>query len=284
MAESWRIVVGVDGSPKDEQSTVWAGHTAARTGGGVHVVYAAKVAGVGHGARLPEAELMELGTAVTEPAADRIRTRFEDISVTTEVVVGDPGVALVAASKDADLVVVGSRGLGRTTGRFLGSVSQKIAAQAACPVVVAHEEPEQPDGDVTIGVDPGDIIPEVLDLAFRLAAQRSVGVHLIHAFPPPPSELGYLRIRHLLAEAAKERSQEIREIAASWERRYPDVPVRISEVHGRPLEALTSAIPESGIIVLGSRGRAGLAGRHLGSVAWGVLHVAPLAVVVPVGD
>ena len=33
MTQSWKIVVGVDGSAKDEQSTTWAGQTAARTGG-----------------------------------------------------------------------------------------------------------------------------------------------------------------------------------------------------------------------------------------------------------
>lgn len=282
MAESWKIVVGVDGSPKDEQATLWAGQTAARTGGQVRVVYAARIAG-GHRTRLTESELADLGRAVVEPAADRVRGRFPDVPVTTEVLVEDPGVALVAASTDADLVVVGARGLGRITGQLLGSVSQKVAAQAACPVVVAHGEPEQPDGDVTVGVDPGDVIPEVLALAFRLAAQRGVGVHLVHAFAPLPAELGYLRVRNLMADVAKERALEMRTFAASWQERYPDVPVRISEVHGSPVEALTDAIPGAGIIVLGSRGRSGLSGRRLGSVAQGVLHAAPLAVVVPVG-
>lgn len=280
MTENWNIVVGVDGSDKDEQSTLWAGQTADRTGGHVTVVYAAKLAA--HGATLLEDELNELGREVTEPAADRIRSRFEGVTVTTEVVTDDPAVALVAASHDADLVVVGARGLGRVSAQFLGSVSQKVAAQAACPVVVAHEVPKNPDGDVTVGVDPGDPIPEVIDLAFRLAAQRGVGVRMIYAFTPPPSELGYLRIRNMLADAHKERAQQLREFAAAWEERHPDVPTTISEAHGQPAEVLMDAIPQAGIIVLGSRGRMGLSGRHLGSVAQRVLHHAPLAVVVPI--
>ena len=280
MTQSWKIVVGVDGSAKDEQSTQWAGQTAARTGGHVHVVYAAKIPA--HGAKLPQDELEELGRSVTEPAAERVRSRFEGVEVTTEVVLDEPAVALVTASRNADLVVVGARGLGRISGQFLGSVSQKVAAQAACPVVVSHEEPRRPDGDVTVGIDPGDPIPEVLDLAYRLAAQRGVGVHLVYAFTPVPSELGYTRIRHMLADAHKERAQELADFAERYQQRHPDVPVRVSEVHGHPAEALIDALPEAGIVVLGSRGRRGLSGRHLGSVAQRVLHHAPLAVVVPV--
>lgn len=279
MAEKWNVVVGVDGSPKDERSLAWAGQTAARKGGSVHVVYAAKIA---HGAAVPESELKEMGAKVVEPAAEQVRAQFPELPVTTEIIVGEPEVALVAASRGRDLMVVGARGLGRIAGRFLGSVSQKVAAQAACPVVVVHDEPQQPDGDVTVGVDPGDLIPEVLTLAFRLAGQRGTGIHLVHAFPPAPSELGYTRIRNLMADAAKERAAEMRTIAATWQSRYPDVPVRISEVHEHPIDALTDTIPEAGIIVLGSRGKQGLAGRRLGSVAQAVLHTAPLAVVVPV--
>lgn len=202
--------------------------------------------------------------------------------VTTEAVVGNSEVVLVGASKGRDLLVVGARGLGRLAGRILGSVSQKVAAQAHCPVVIAHQEPTDPDGDVTVGVDPGEIIPEVLILAFRLAAQRGVGVHLVHAFPPPPSELGYTRIRNIMAEVAQERAEHLRTIAAGWKDRYPDVPVRISEVHATPIDGLRGALPQAGIVVLGSRGRQGLSGRRLGSVAQAVLVEAPLAVVVPV--
>jgi len=43
---------------------------------------------------------------------------------------------LVAASKSADLVVVGSRGRGGFVGLLLGSVAQQVASHAACPVVV----------------------------------------------------------------------------------------------------------------------------------------------------
>ena len=56
-----------------------------------------------------------------------------------EVLEGDPAEAVVAFAKarDADLIVVGSRGLGRVVGAFLGSVSREILRHADRPVLVA---------------------------------------------------------------------------------------------------------------------------------------------------
>jgi nucleotide-binding universal stress UspA family protein len=55
---------------------------------------------------------------------------------------GQPAEVLVAESKDAELLVVGSRGLGGFRGLLLGSVGQQCAHHAACPVVIVpHPEP-----------------------------------------------------------------------------------------------------------------------------------------------
>jgi nucleotide-binding universal stress UspA family protein len=52
------------------------------------------------------------------------------------VVRGDPAEELVKASRDADLLVVGSRGTGAFAALLMGSVSSKVIHHAACPVVV----------------------------------------------------------------------------------------------------------------------------------------------------
>jgi len=57
-----------------------------------------------------------------------------DVRVT--VVTGDPAAELIAASRDADMLVVGSRGSGPIREFLMGSVSSKVALHAACPVVV----------------------------------------------------------------------------------------------------------------------------------------------------
>jgi len=60
------------------------------------------------------------------------------VPITTKVVSGHPSNVLVEASKDADLLVVGSRGHGRVRGMVLGSVSNHCTHHAHCPVVVVR--------------------------------------------------------------------------------------------------------------------------------------------------
>jgi nucleotide-binding universal stress UspA family protein len=67
------------------------------------------------------------------------RDKYPQVAVTTSVVPGHAGQALVDVSRRGQLVVVGSRGRGGFRGLLLGSVSQQLLHHAACPVVVVRE-------------------------------------------------------------------------------------------------------------------------------------------------
>jgi len=69
-----------------------------------------------------------------EKVASDIGVAAPDVTVT--VVIGDPATQLIAASHDAEMLVVGSRGAGPVAQHLMGSVSSKVAHHAACPVVV----------------------------------------------------------------------------------------------------------------------------------------------------
>lgn len=58
----------------------------------------------------------------------------------TEIVEGNPAEVIinVAKTRESDLIVMGSRGLGRLAGLVLGSTSQKVVSHAPCPVLIVR--------------------------------------------------------------------------------------------------------------------------------------------------
>ena len=64
------------------------------------------------------------------------------VPLVTVVAEGDPAESLITASRDADLLVLGTRGRSSFAGLVLGAVSQRCAAAAACPVVLVKAREE----------------------------------------------------------------------------------------------------------------------------------------------
>jgi len=129
-----KIVVGVDGSEEARRALGWAAAEARLRHASLRVVHAYQ----------GPASFTQEGTA-----ADRARAEAELIvkgelaSIDCEAVdaeatavAGSAPFALLQASKDADLLVVGSRGRHGFPGLLLGSVSQQLAHHARCPVVI----------------------------------------------------------------------------------------------------------------------------------------------------
>ncbi|MDA0171382.1 universal stress protein [Solirubrobacter taibaiensis] len=90
-----------------------------------------------------EAEQEELEKALRE-AADGVP---DDLSVTTQLLDGDPARELLRLARDGDfdVIVMGSRGRGRVTAALLGSVSNRVMHDAGVPVIVIHRPSDGPD-------------------------------------------------------------------------------------------------------------------------------------------
>ncbi|MDX6491229.1 MAG: hypothetical protein QOD43_1474 [Gaiellaceae bacterium] len=129
-----RIVVGIDGSSSSIAAFRWAVRQAQVTGSLVEavMVWQHPAGAVSAGDQDFEAESRRALDGATEGAfADAPR-----VPVTRVVEEGEPAPTLVGRSKDAGLLVVGSRGHGAFVGMLIGSVSQYCVAHAHCPVVV----------------------------------------------------------------------------------------------------------------------------------------------------
>ena len=207
-----------------------------------------------------------------------------DVEARTEVLTGYPVPRLVAESRSAQLVVVGDRGLAAVTGVLVGSVAAGLAAHAACPtVVVRGAEPGGPipgAGPVVVGVDGSPVGEAALAFAFDAAAARRAPLVAVHTWRDTMIDTAVA----MLIDWAAVEAEEQRLLAgrlAGWSAKYPDVRVEQVVARDRPAHALRERSVGAQLLVVGSRGRGGLAGLLLGSVSQTLLHHAacPVAVV-----
>jgi nucleotide-binding universal stress UspA family protein len=138
-----RIVVGVDDSSGARLALTWAIGEARLRGATLVVVHCYRLA-YGWIDESPDVARWEKRAAAS--AVEMVDRLVGDAvsgqpAVRVEKVVVEGGAAdrLLDAARDADLLVVGSRGRGGFTGMLLGSVSQHCVTHASCPVVVVHD-------------------------------------------------------------------------------------------------------------------------------------------------
>lgn len=131
------IIVGVDGSDASIEALRWAVHQAGLTGGDVVAVTSWQYP-TEYGGQFV-AEEVNWESLATQTLHDAlVQVDAAGVHIRPATLEGHPAEALTEASKDADLVVVGSRGHGGFVGMLLGSVSIYVSAHAHCPVVVVR--------------------------------------------------------------------------------------------------------------------------------------------------
>jgi nucleotide-binding universal stress UspA family protein len=139
------IVVGVDNSADANAALVFAEEEARLRGATLRVVHAWQYGYIGYtgfegGMPALGGDIKELQTAAEaalEASVSQAMAKPE-VAIEQRVVQGAPAAVLVEESRDADLLVVGSRGHGGFTQLLLGSVSQQCAQHSECPVVIVR--------------------------------------------------------------------------------------------------------------------------------------------------
>ncbi|MEU7746044.1 universal stress protein [Nonomuraea sp. NPDC049158] len=145
--EHGRIVVGYDGSEHSEAAMQYAVEQARARQARLHVLYAWQLPIFSPYAAAYNSLLEKAFQHEVRMAGERVvpwREKNPDVEITDAQLWEHPAGALINAATTADLVVVGSRGLGGFASAVLGSVGHAVLHHAACPVAIVRPREERP--------------------------------------------------------------------------------------------------------------------------------------------
>ncbi|QFY13411.1 universal stress protein [Nonomuraea phyllanthi] len=262
------VVVGVDDSEESLWAVEWAAGEAARRRQPLLILHAFIWPGLGvplgpaPGAP-PEGGFRHAAERVLAAALARAQKVAPDIEVSTDLPETDPATALLHRSQQAEVLVVGSRGLGEIGGLLLGSVGARLAAEASCPVVVVRG-PVTTHGHVVAGIADQRESEALLAFAFAYAASTANVLVLAHVSTNGSPGPG-------LPDSA----------LALWRERFPAVAIVQQSLTGHPGKALMRAASEASLLVVGSHHHHELSALMHGSVSQAVVHHAtcPVAII-----
>jgi nucleotide-binding universal stress UspA family protein len=119
-------------------------------------------------------------------AAAEVAEVAPDVAVSQEVTTGMPAALLVSLAAEAQLAVVGHRGLGGFAGLVIGSVGTALAAHAVCPVVVVRgSAAPREHGPIVVGLDGSPQSAAALAFAVEAAVARRVPLRAVRAWLDP---------------------------------------------------------------------------------------------------
>jgi nucleotide-binding universal stress UspA family protein len=284
-----KIVVGVDGSEDSKRALEWACEESRRDKS-VHITTVSAWLSV-----LPVASPWfagyDLPVDLTESTASMLRDTVEavtaeqrvDTVIEQRVLCGSPGAALIAESANADLLVVGSRGLGGFKGLLLGSVGHQVVMHAQCPVVVVPRSPARanPTNAIVVGVDGSKHAQAALKWAGERAHSTGQVVHAVFTWQYPPIDYATIGTGVSFEEQYDRDARAVVDSYIETAGVPDDVDVVPVTRRGAAAETLLQQAHHADLLVVGARGREGFAGLLLGSVTTAVAHhtPCPLAVI-----
>ncbi|QOV33696.1 universal stress protein [Streptomyces ferrugineus] len=293
------VMAGVDGSAESLAAAEWAAREAARRDRPLRLVHVWNWH-PGQGAAEPApAVRRHLGRRALRQAEDRIRRTCPGVKLDDEQRPGPATAALLHAAEEAELLVLGSRGLSGFTGFLVGSVALGVVARAVRPVVLVRADEEASDEhvpaddggpstrtgyrDVVLGIDLDDPCDEVIEFAFEAARLRGARLHVVHAWQTPsplglgPGDIG-------LVDGPGQADEWLGFLTAVmqvWRDKYPEVEVAQTVTEGRAQSVLVRAATGASLLVVGRRMTERPTGPRTGPVTHAAIHHVgcPVAVV-----
>lgn len=269
------IVVGVDGSPESEAAIRWATAEAMLRDQPVTLAHAIAPVQVTWPVAYLEASYLDSQEAAAHEIVESAQKIVHEVAgvakppeIRTCVWHANAGTALVAASRNAQMTVVGSRGLGAVGRAVLGSVSGGLVHHGHGPIAVIrrtgtlsadHASP------VLLGVDGSAASEEAIAMAFDEASRRGVDLVALHAWSDVVLYFPLLGVDWSRHES--EGQELLAQRLAGWQERYPDVRVHRRVVCDQPARWLVEESEKAQVVIVGSHGRGGFSGMLLGSVS-----------------
>ena len=272
------ILVGVDDTPESQLALHWAVEAAEARGSAVRVVRAylnelSRWPALGVEGYVPPPMPLDKYQHELDDAVRYVRDRLGYKGGSGWLANSDPANAILIEAAQAEMVVLGTRSRNKMSAAVLGSVSTSVAAKAPCPVVVVRGE--RRTGPVVVGTDGSPDSDEALTFGFEEAARSGNELTVVYCWQP--------QIQHAASAASTHQllTNWLAESLAPYQEKFPTVKVKASVLEGRASARLVELSTSASLVVVGSRGRGGVAGLLLGSVSQSLLHHAdsPVAIV-----
>jgi nucleotide-binding universal stress UspA family protein len=284
------VVVGIDGSPESFSAADWAGREAMRRGLPVHLLNVWQNP-VSTSPFSPDPEELRLWQEDrVREAAKRLTAHHPGLAVTMQQIFGTPAEELPTAAAASEMMIIGSRALGGTSGFVYGSVGLPVVARSDRPVVVVRSGASADrggGGKVVLGLPLGRPCDSLVSFAFEEAAARGAVLHAVHVWDER-ALYGYAAPSldsRLADDLRAERGHELAQVLAPWRAEFSEVELEESVLDGRAAEWLIEAGRDSGtdLLAVGRCPYRPPTALRLGPVTHGVLHHAtcPVAVVSP---
>jgi nucleotide-binding universal stress UspA family protein len=283
---SGTLVVGIDGTESSRAALRWAVSRAAATGVEVKLVHVIDDEWATISARMIK-DLGDDSQRLLESEAEYARALAlaPHVIVHTESTRGEPMRVLIAESRDAGMIVVGTHKTGFINGKIFGSRSLQLAACAYAPVAIIPQGLPRDGRGIVAGVDDSIAGRQAIRFAAREAARTGETLTLVRAFTIPATSTISDDARSELIQHSEERaSAALADAVTLATLTAPEIDLKTRTVR-RPIgEVLVDAAATATLLVIGSS-RQEETTAMVGSVSHDVLiNLTGPAVVVHAGD
>ena len=277
------VLVGFDTSPAAERAVRWAAAEASLRGVPLVVCHAWTWP---YPLTPPDEHTLEIvkgmGAVALDDAVRLARQTAPGLDVRPLLVKGAPPGALLDASAESALIVIGARGAGGFANLPIGSTAIHVPAHANRPVVVVPDHEQRQSARIAVGIDGSPASEAALRFALQEARLHAATLTLVCAWWDPAALPGPERLPFTDPESIKKLAKARFAAAVEpWLAGYPDVAVERRFVMERAQRVLVDNARNALLLVVGDRGTGSSPRALLGAVTRAVLHEAqgPVAVV-----